>query len=145
MDLKTNHASPVLTENSPVNISRLPFRQNWLPCPSPTATAVFPAGLHLTVPKKRTGILEDVFYTGWLDAMKASSPPPKRVSRNEHEKDRAADTDLAYQTWMVPSFLRLSFSYCCILELVTFWKLLKVYSCQNCRLSTHLDCPHLRK
>ncbi|KAK4745468.1 hypothetical protein SAY87_011780 [Trapa incisa] len=99
MDLKTNHASPVLTESSSVNISRLAFRQNMLPCSSPTA--VLSTGLHLTVPRKKTGILDDVRSTGWLDAMIASSPPPKRVTRDANEKDGAADTELSYQTWMV--------------------------------------------
>lgn len=99
MDLKSNHASPVLTENSSLNIPRLALRPSLLACSSPAA--IFSPGLHLTVPRKKPGILDDVRSTGWLDAMKASSPPPKRISRDVNNEDGAADTDLAHRTWMV--------------------------------------------
>jgi len=34
----------------------------------------------LNIPRKKTGILEDVFSCGWLDAMKSSSAPPKNIT-----------------------------------------------------------------
>ncbi|PKI65751.1 hypothetical protein CRG98_013823 [Punica granatum] len=99
MDLKSNPTSPVLPENTPLNISRLALRPSVVPCLSPTA--VFSAGLHLTIPRKKTGILDDVRSTGWLDSMKASSPPPKRITRDANDESGAADTDLAYRIWML--------------------------------------------
>lgn len=94
MDLKSNHASPVLTDTAPLNKSRLGLRSSLLtrPTPSPALSS----GLYLAVPRKKTGILDDVRYSGCLDAMKSSSPPPKMITISD---------DIAYQTWMVFYFV----------------------------------------
>ncbi|KAJ7949574.1 Trehalose 6-phosphate phosphatase [Quillaja saponaria] len=105
MDLKSNHTSPVLTDPAPITKSRLGVPSSLLPY-SPMGAA-FPAGLFLTIPRKKTGILEDFRSSSWLDAMKSSSPPHKRMVKgvnNENESsdaDADADDDAAYCTWMV--------------------------------------------
>lgn len=99
MDLKSSSPSPVLTENVSINKSWMALLPNSLLCSSPPGT--FPAGLHLTIPRKKTGILDDVRASGWLDAMKASSPPPRMMIRDFNTEDAAADADAVYRTWMV--------------------------------------------
>ncbi|KAI4324901.1 hypothetical protein MLD38_030344 [Melastoma candidum] len=90
MDLKSNHSSPVLADTAPLNKSRLGLRSSLQtrPAPSPALTS----GLHLMVPRKKTGVLDDVRYSVCLDAMKSSSPPPKLITISD---------DIAYQTWMM--------------------------------------------
>ncbi|KAI4383066.1 hypothetical protein MLD38_008946 [Melastoma candidum] len=90
MDLKSNHASPVLTDSAPLSKSRLGLRSNLLTRPTPSP-ALSP-GLYLNVPRKKSGILEEVRYSGCLDAMKSSSPPPRLITISD---------DIAYQTWML--------------------------------------------
>ncbi|XP_030532938.1 trehalose-phosphate phosphatase A [Rhodamnia argentea] len=97
MDLKSNHASPVLTETSPINKSRRGLRANLLPCSAPSA-AVSP--LYLTIPRKKNGILDDVRSAAWVDAMKSSSPPPKMITKDITNDVEAAEADVADQIWM---------------------------------------------
>ncbi|XVF08450.1 hypothetical protein REPUB_Repub07fG0004900 [Reevesia pubescens] len=97
MDLKSNHTALVLADAAPISKSRLGVPSGLLPYSPPAA--VFSPNLFLTVPRKKTGILDDVRASSWLDAMKSSSPPhmKTRVSNNEFI---SADTDVAYRTWM---------------------------------------------
>ncbi|XP_056158925.1 trehalose-phosphate phosphatase A isoform X1 [Syzygium oleosum] len=97
MDLKSNHASPVLPETSPMNKSRL-GRANFLPC-SASSSPLSP-GLNLTIPRKN-GILDDIRSAAWVDAMKSSSPPPKMITKDINNDVVADEADVAYQTWML--------------------------------------------
>lgn len=99
MDLKSNHASPVLAETSPINKSRLGLRANSVPCSAPSAP--FSSGLYLIVPRKKNGILEDVRSPAWLDAMKLSSPSAKLMANDGDNDVVASEADVAYQTWML--------------------------------------------
>jgi trehalose 6-phosphate phosphatase len=101
MDLKPNHTSPVLTDPAPMNKSILGVHSSLLPYPSPRAA--FPPSLFLTIPRKKTGILGDVRSSSWLDAMKSSSPPPRKITKgagNEYASSDS-DADVAYNAWMV--------------------------------------------
>lgn len=98
MDLKSKHNSPVIAEPVPINKSRLGIASSLLPYPLPGAA--FSHGLYLTVPKKKTGILDDVRSCSWIDAMKSSSPSPKKTKAANTEL-APEDADLGYRTWMV--------------------------------------------
>ena len=98
MDLKSNH-TPVLTDAAPITKSRLGVHSSLLPY-SPTG-ATFPHGMRLTIPWKKTGILEDVRSSGWLDAMKSSSPPPKKITKDVSHGLASSEADTAYFNWLV--------------------------------------------
>ena len=98
MDLKSNHTAPVLTDPAPINKSRLGgVHSSMLPY-SRTACS---AGLLLTIPRKKTGILDDVRSSSWLDAMKSSSPPHKKITKVFNNDYALSDADDAYNTWLV--------------------------------------------
>lgn len=99
MDLKSNHTSPVLTESAPIGKSRLGVHSSLLPYSPPGAA--FSSNLLLTIPRKKTGILDDVRSNSWLDAMKASSPPHKKITKDLNNGLALADTDVAYRNWLV--------------------------------------------
>ncbi|KAH9678376.1 Trehalose-phosphate phosphatase A [Citrus sinensis] len=96
MDLKTNHSAPVLTDPAPISKSRLGVHSSLLPY-SPSGT--FPSDLFLAIPRKKTGVLDDVRARSWLDAMKSSSPPPKWMAKESNNEFSSTDTDVAYRTW----------------------------------------------
>nr|KJB51446.1 hypothetical protein B456_008G216700 [Gossypium raimondii] len=97
MDLKSNHTAPVLADPAPISKSRL-VASSLFPYSSPAP--VFSPNLLLTVPRKKTGILDDVRASSWLDAMKSSSPRQTSTRDYNHEIV-STDTDVAYRTWMV--------------------------------------------
>ncbi|CAN6709779.1 unnamed protein product [Malus baccata var. baccata] len=100
MDLKSNHASPVLADPAPLSKSRLGgVHTNLLPYAPPGAA--FPAGLFLTIPRWKTGLLDDVRSSSWLDAMKSSSPPHRKITKGVNNESGATDADIAYHSWMV--------------------------------------------
>ncbi|KAF3944385.1 hypothetical protein ACB098_12G085700 [Castanea mollissima] len=99
MDLKSNHTAPVLTDPAPINKSRLGV-SSMLPY-SRTAATAYSAGLFLTIPRKKTGILDDVRSSSWLDAMKSSSPPHKIKTKDVNNDYALSDADVAYNTWLV--------------------------------------------
>lgn len=104
MDLKSNHTSPVLTDPAPMSNPILGGHSRLLPF-SP---------LFLTIPRKKTGILDDVRTSGWLDAMKSSSPPPKKITKDVSNEYASSDADVAYNAWMVfllPVVIYLFFSF----------------------------------
>ncbi|KAH7537870.1 hypothetical protein FEM48_Zijuj03G0139000 [Ziziphus jujuba var. spinosa] len=105
MDLKSNHTSPVLTDPPPSSQSRL--RVTSLLTYSPPG-AVFSPGLFLTIPRKKSGILDDVRACSWLDAMKSSSPPHRKIAKDVNNENASSDADVAYRIWMVkfPSALK---------------------------------------
>ncbi|KAF2311719.1 hypothetical protein GH714_026360 [Hevea brasiliensis] len=95
MDLKSNNA-PVLTDSAPISKSRLGVHSSLLPY---NPGAAFSSNLFLTIPRKKTGVLDDVRSSSWLDAMKSSSPPHKRITKDLSNEFASADTDVAYATW----------------------------------------------
>lgn len=101
MDLKSNHSSPVLTDPIPVNNSRLGIHSNLLSYQQSGGS--LSSGKYMTIPRKKPGKLEDVWSNGWLEAMRSSSPPRKRLIKDKDFTIEAAadDFDIAYCSWMV--------------------------------------------
>lgn len=100
MDIKSGHSSPVMTDSPQISNSRLTARQSRLP-PYSSATAVSQNNnLLLTVPRKKTGIIDDVKANAWLDAMIASSPTPAIVDKDNISSSDAT-TDMTYREWTV--------------------------------------------
>lgn len=97
MDLKSNHTASVLTDPPPISKSRLGVHS--LQYSPPGAT--FSPALLLTIPRRKTGILDDVRSCTWLDAMKSSSPPHRKISKGVNNEFATSDADVAYRTWMV--------------------------------------------
>ncbi|KAL6007907.1 hypothetical protein ACLOJK_033412 [Asimina triloba] len=87
MDLKAKHSAPVLTDSVPVNESVLGIRSS----------------LYLTIPRKKpiSGLLDDVLANGWLDAMKSSSPPRKKLSKDFNFEAALNEREAAYRSWLV--------------------------------------------
>ncbi|MED6167634.1 hypothetical protein PIB30_004858 [Stylosanthes scabra] len=84
MDLNSSHVSPVLTDSVPVNKSRLGIHSSLLPYNSQqdSSSPLSPAAGKLSRTgsrKSAAGNIDDVRFNGWLDAMKASSPPRKKI------------------------------------------------------------------
>ncbi|KAK7271423.1 hypothetical protein RJT34_27308 [Clitoria ternatea] len=99
MDLKPN-LTHVLTDAAPLTRSRLGVSSNQLPYSPKGAT--FPHGSFLlAIPRKKTGILDDVRSSGWLDAMKSSSPTHNKVSKDICLGIASSDADAAYSTWLL--------------------------------------------
>ncbi|KAJ7944772.1 Trehalose 6-phosphate phosphatase [Quillaja saponaria] len=97
MDVKPNHSS-VLTDPIPINKSRLGIPSGLFgysqhdPSLSPSK--------RIKIPRRS---LDDVRSNGWLDAMKASSPPRKKKEYNNSElvsNDCSTDTE-DYRSWML--------------------------------------------
>lgn len=57
----------------------------------------------LMIPRKKPDRLDDVRSNGWLDAMKSSSPPSRRVQKEAGFEDFSDDTKGVYSSWMVCS------------------------------------------
>ncbi|CAL0329164.1 unnamed protein product [Lupinus luteus] len=101
MDLKSNH-TPVLTDSAaPINItkSRLGVHSSLLPY-SPTGTTI-PHSMLLTIPRKKAGFLEDVRSSGWLDSMKSSSPPPRKITKDVSLGFASSEADSSYFSWLL--------------------------------------------
>lgn len=99
MDLKSNHSSPVLTDPAPMNKSRLGIHSALLPYSQPGAA--FSSGMCITIPRKKSGKIDDVRSNGWLDAMKSSSPPRKKYIKDVNIEVPLDDSDIAYRSWML--------------------------------------------
>ncbi|KAI6702253.1 hypothetical protein NL676_011389 [Syzygium grande] len=97
MEMKPNHASPVLTDPAPATKSRHGIHSSWLP----QHGAPCPSSKYTTIPRKKPGILDDVRSNGWLDAMKASSPPRKKLVKDFVLEVAVDDSDAAYASWML--------------------------------------------
>ncbi|CAH8330418.1 unnamed protein product [Eruca vesicaria subsp. sativa] len=97
MDVNSGHSSPVMTDSPQISNSRLTVRQNRLPPYSSSTAASQNNNLLLTVPRKKTGIIDDVKANAWLDAMIASSPTPAIVNKDNISSD--ATTDMTYHEW----------------------------------------------
>lgn len=98
MELKANHASPVLTDPVP-NKSRLGIPSSLLPCSQQGAS--FSSGKYVSLPRKKPGKLDDVRSNGWLDAMKSSSPPRKKLIMDYAVEVATDDAEIDYCSWVV--------------------------------------------
>lgn len=104
MELKSNQASPVLTDSASLNKSKLGIHSR-LPYSQPGASF---SGKYIAIPRKKPGKFDDVRSNGWLDAMKSSSPPRKKLIKDFNADVGLDDFDIAYCSWMLkyPSALK---------------------------------------
>lgn len=104
MELKSNQASPVLTDPASLNKSKLGIHSR---LPYSQLGASF-SGKCIAIPRKKPGKLDDVRSNGWLDAMKSSSPPRKKLIKDFNADVGLDDFDIAYCSWMLkyPSALK---------------------------------------
>ncbi|AES90952.1 putative trehalose-phosphatase [Medicago truncatula] len=100
MDLQPSHASPILTD--PVSKSRLGIHSSLLAY-SQQDSPLSPGKYTKSNSKKNMGSLDDVRSNGWLDAMKASSPPRKKsVLKGSSALVASIDFDMEdYNLWML--------------------------------------------
>lgn len=101
MERKSNLASPVLTDPAPLNKSSLGIHSSLLPYPSAAPSY---SGKYAAIPRKKPGKLEDVRSNGWLDAMKSSSPPRKKLLKDFISEVSSEDSETAYRSWMVNKY-----------------------------------------
>ncbi|XP_057977923.1 probable trehalose-phosphate phosphatase F [Malania oleifera] len=99
MDMKSNHASPVLTDPAPINKSMRGIHSSLLPYSHSGAS--LSSAMHITIPRKKPGKLDDVWSNGWLDAMKSSSPPHKKLIKDFNLEVASDDAEIAYFSWML--------------------------------------------
>ncbi|XP_021768421.1 probable trehalose-phosphate phosphatase F [Chenopodium quinoa] len=93
----SGQTSPVLADPTPIK-ERVGIHSSLMPY-SKTGTS-FSKGLYIPIPKKKSGKLEDVLSNGWLDAMKSSSPPRKKLLKDFNIGIASDDTDFVYSSWM---------------------------------------------
>ncbi|KAF9616724.1 hypothetical protein IFM89_032000 [Coptis chinensis] len=100
MDLKSNHPAPVLTDPVPISKSRLGIHSSLLPY---SPGAAFSSGMYIAIPRKKVipSKLDDVRASGWLDAMKSSSPPRKKLTKDTSIDVGPDDSQLVYLSWML--------------------------------------------
>ncbi|KAI0499800.1 hypothetical protein KFK09_018008 [Dendrobium nobile] len=91
MDLKQSHNSPVLTDQVRASQSRLGMSSSLSPYSPPSAT--FSSTSYLTIPRRKP-------INGCLDAMKSSSPPCKKVSKDISFDAAFEEADAVYRNWM---------------------------------------------
>lgn len=104
MDLNSAKASPVLTDAAPAKSQRLGILSALLP--NSQSGALFSTSV-LSIQRRKLGKLDDVRSNGWLDAMKSSSPPAKKLMK-DISVELSLDGDNGYQLWMIqyPSALQ---------------------------------------
>ncbi|KAK4844415.1 hypothetical protein QYF36_019991 [Acer negundo] len=98
MEFKSNHASPVLTDPSPLNKSRRGIHSSLMPFSQ--AGPSF-SGKYVTVTRKKPAKLDDVRSNGWLDAMKSSSPPHKKLNKSFNSEVTSDDSEFGYCCWLL--------------------------------------------
>lgn len=110
MELKSNHSVPVLTDPVPINNSRLGIPSNLLPHLPPAGA--FSSGLYLTIPRKKPipGKVDDVRASGYLDAMKSSSPPRNKLIKDFSNEVASSENDATYNSWLV-NYLEIAIYY----------------------------------
>lgn len=98
MDLQSNHSSPVLTDPIPVNNSRMELSSNL-----GYSSTMYSSGLYLSIPRRKviTSNSDDVKGSGWLDAMRSSSPPRKKASKEISFESFTDETESVYRNWVL--------------------------------------------
>ncbi|XP_060181007.1 probable trehalose-phosphate phosphatase F isoform X1 [Lycium barbarum] len=97
MNLNSVKGSSILTNPSPINKSGFRIHSSLLPYSQPGPSI---STSDLMTPRKKPGRLDDVRSNGWLDAMKSSSPPSKKVQREADAEDFIDDAKVIYSSWM---------------------------------------------
>lgn len=97
--MKSNHNAPVLTDPSPITLGKV--RVGIYSSLYSPPGVVFPHGLLLTIPKRKSLMVNDVRSCSWLDAMKSSSPTHRKKAKESGTEPAATDTEVAYRNWMV--------------------------------------------
>lgn len=134
MDLKTTKASPALTDpSSPISKSRLGLHSSLVPN-SQSGTSF--SSTVQTVPRKmKPPKLDDVRSNGWLEAMKSSSPPRKKIVKNPFAEVSSDDSECAYHAWQVcQDYSKFDFFYTLLspffFDYLLFWFLYFFSDCQ---------------
>ncbi|XP_068657689.1 trehalose-phosphate phosphatase A-like [Aristolochia californica] len=106
-----SNSSPVLADPAPLSKSRLGIPSNLITCPSSASpyTTAFPFS-RLFSPSWKKSIpskLDDVRASGWLNAMRASSPTHTGPNKSLDPSGVFWDGDAAYNSWklLYPSAL----------------------------------------
>ncbi|XP_051115184.1 probable trehalose-phosphate phosphatase G [Andrographis paniculata] len=100
MDLKSAKGSPVIADTAPISNSRMRIHSSFLPClqtGTSMSTSVF-----MVPPRKKTAKTDDASTTGWLDAMRSSSPPRRNPTSDTNSPNAAVSdhSEMDYDTWM---------------------------------------------
>ena len=97
--MMSGQSSPVLADSSPME-SRVGMHPRLISYAQSGAS--FSTGEYIQIPKKKAGKLEDVMANGWLDAMKSSSPPSRKLFKDLNGGVLTSDDEFSYSSWMVP-------------------------------------------
>ncbi|KAF8027094.1 hypothetical protein BT93_E0114 [Corymbia citriodora subsp. variegata] len=89
MELKSNHSSPVLADPAPINKTRLGIH-------SPVSSSKC-----IPMLRRKQGKLDEALSNGWLDAMRASSPPRKKLIKGYCVDIALDDAEIAYCSWKI--------------------------------------------
>lgn len=139
MDIKT----PVLADPAPIKKSRLSMHSSILPySPQPQRT-LFATGMLLSIPRKKTGVLDDVRTAAWLDSMKSSSPPPKKFAYDTNADQDSSDVDVSYRSWTVSKSLFHLISRSIVIYLMQYFEFLSFYSSIIHQHSHHSSKSHI--
>lgn len=94
MDLKSNHTVSVLTDPVPINKSRLGIHSSLLN---------YSSSMYITIPKRKPipSKLDEVRASRWLDSMKSSSPPRRKLSKDSNIEFSSDENSIAYCSWLV--------------------------------------------
>ncbi|CAA2970318.1 probable trehalose-phosphate phosphatase F [Olea europaea subsp. europaea] len=99
MDVKSTKASPILTGSQPINKSRLGIHSSHLPYSQSSPTY---SNNILAVSRKKPGTFDDVQSNVWLEAMRSSSPPRKKILKDFTDEEVASDDgDIIYRAWTI--------------------------------------------
>lgn len=89
MELKSTHSSPVLADPAPINKTRLGIHSN------------LSSSKCIPILRRKPGKLDEALSNGWLDAMRASSPPRKRFIKDYRVEVALDDAEIAYCSWKI--------------------------------------------
>lgn len=123
--MKSKQASPVLTDPAPLNKSKLSMHSSSLPYSQSGVGgggggALF-RGNYIAVQRKKPGKFDDVRSNGWLDAMKSSSPPRKKLIKDFNvDVVGFDDFDIAYRSWMVSNICHCCWIYNFVILVLIF-------------------------
>ncbi|KAK4748549.1 hypothetical protein SAY87_015135 [Trapa incisa] len=95
-----NHTSPVLADSSPTsNNTKLRGIHSGL-LPYAQQSTHFSPSKYIKIPRRKPVKPDDVSSNGWLDAMRASSPPRKKLVKDFNCEIASENPDSAYLSWM---------------------------------------------
>ncbi|CAI9771537.1 unnamed protein product [Fraxinus pennsylvanica] len=98
MDMKSTKSSSILTDSPPVNKSRLGIHSSLLPYSQASPTC---SNSILAISRKKPGTFDDAQSNGWLEAMRSSSPPRKKILKDTDLEVASDDGDIIYLSWTI--------------------------------------------